>query len=83
VDGCKILSFVEADRKRIFFIGRIENCEVWENFLRQVVQSVISESQEAKPASTSYFLTRVSKMEVRATLAASRRHYLTEKTRFP
>jgi hypothetical protein len=32
-----ILGLREAGCKRIFFIGRIENYEVWGNFLRQVV----------------------------------------------
>src|SRR6266478_6402686 len=37
VNSGNILGLREAGCKRIFFIGRIENCEAWENFLKQMV----------------------------------------------
>ncbi len=34
VNNGNILGLGEAGCKRIFFIGRIENCEAWENSLK-------------------------------------------------
>jgi len=83
VNSGNILGPREASCKRIFFIGRIENCEAWRTSLRHTVQSVISQPKEAKAREHVVFFHWLCQRLRRRNLSASSCYYLTKKTWYP